>query len=171
MAAPVSIRRATVSDAAAVHRIYAPVVRETAISFEYEVPDEVELARRIAETLDRWEWLVAEHEDGVAGYAYGGSFRGRAAYRYATETSVFVDPDHQGRGVGRSLMTALLDELAGRDFTIAYAGIALPNPGSVRLHEALGFAPVGVFERAGYKFDRWHDVGFWQLDLRHRLSS
>lgn len=159
------IRDATAADAAACAAIYAPIVRNTAISFEFEIPDAAEFAARIERVQAGDPWVVAERGGVVAGYAYSTSFRVRAAYDASRETTVYVHDDHHGTGVGSALMRHLLDDLRGRGHHLAIACIALPNDGSVALHERLGFELVGVFAEAGRKFDAWHDVGFWQLRL------
>ena len=107
----------------------------------------------------------ATRDGRVAGYAYGTAHRARAAYRFSTETTVYVDAAHRRAGVGRALYEALFVALAARGLHRAYAGIALPNDGSVGLHRAVGFTPVGVFAEVGWKFDRWHDVSWWQRPL------
>jgi phosphinothricin acetyltransferase len=151
--------------AAALASIYAPLVRDTAVSFETDVPDASEMARRIESTLPRHPWLVCE-QDGVArGYAYAGRHRARAAYRWSVEVSVYVAAPAHRSGVGTGLYAALLEILASQGFHRAYAGITLPNPASVALHEALGFAPVGVFHAVGFKGGVWHDVGWWERAL------
>jgi phosphinothricin acetyltransferase len=150
-------------DAAACASIYEPYVSDSAVSFEIVPPDAAELARRIEATH---AWLVAEATDGeVTGFAYGGPHRARAAYRWATEVSVYVHQQHQRRGVGRALYGELLPLLGRQGLQVAVAGITLPNPASVALHEAIGFEPVGVYRRIGWKAGRWHDVGWWQLEL------
>lgn len=161
----VLIRTATTDDAAACAGIYAPIVRDTPISFEFDVPDAAEFAARIARVQRSDPWLVAVVDERVVGYAYSTAFRARAAYAGTRETTVYVRDDHQGTGIGSALMVSLLDELRGRGAHSAIAGIALPNDGSVALHERLGFTPVGVFREVGRKFDSWHDVGFWELLL------
>ncbi len=110
-------------------------------------------------------WLVGEEAGAVFGYAITGPFRPKDAYFATVETSVYLDPGAVGRGVGRSLYEALLTEAAGRGFHLAVAGITLPNPASVDLHEALGFEPVGVFHEVGHKHGEWRDVGFWTRPL------
>jgi phosphinothricin acetyltransferase len=156
------MRSATVEDAAAIQRIYAPVVVETAISFEDVPPTVEEMAARIASTLKTYPYLVAVSDGEVSGYAYAGRHAERAAYRYSADTTIYIAPEARGKGVGRTLYAALLADLAGRGFHAAFAGIALPNPGSVRLHETVGFEPVGVYRQVGFKFGRWHDLGWWQ---------
>jgi len=162
-----AIRDATVADAAALLDVYAPLVHHTAVSFEIDPPTVADFAGRIERAVARHAWLVAEIGGRAVGYAYGGEHRVRAAYRHAVETSVYLDAAHHGRGIGTQLYGALLPRLAARGYCNAYAGITLPNVPSVRLHESVGFEPIGVFPRVGWKFDAWHDVGWWHLALRH----
>jgi L-amino acid N-acyltransferase YncA len=152
-------------DAAAIAAIYAPNVTESIASFETRAPDAAAMQRRIETTSAAYPWLVAERGGALAGYAYGSQHRTRAAYRWAVDVTVYVDPGHRRQGVGKELYGELLPLLARQNLEIAYAGIALPNPGSVALHEAAGFTLVGVYEKVGFKFGRWHDVGWWQLRL------
>lgn len=159
---PTDIRAATVDDAAAIHRIYAPIVAETAISFEEVPPTIEEMTARIAATLKTHPFLVALSDGNVCGYVYAGPHAERAAYRQSVDTTVYIAPKARGTGVGRALYAALLSELARRGFHAAFAGIALPNPASVGLHESVGFEPVGIYREVGFKFGRWHDVGWWQ---------
>ena len=152
-------------DAARCAAIYAPFVRDTVISLEERPPDTVELAGRIEQVSRTHPWLVAELAGGVSGFAYATLHRERAAYRWAADVTVYVEPAYHRRGIGRSLYTALFDLLARQGFHVACAGITLPNQASVGLHESLGFAPVGVYRRIGFKFGAWWDVGWWQLQL------
>lgn len=161
-----SIRPATGGDAGRIAQIYEPYVRETPASFEFDPPGAEEMLGRIEAGAGPYPWFVAEADSTVIGYAYAGQFRARAAYRWSTEVSVYIDKEHQGRGVGRALMVRLLDELRTKGFANAFAGTTLPNSASVRLFESMGFEPIGVFRNAGFKFGRWHDVGWWQLPLR-----
>jgi phosphinothricin acetyltransferase len=160
-----TIRRAEPSDADRVQAIYAPIVSETAISFETTAPDVPEMRRRIEAQAERYPWLVLESDRGLLGYAYASSHRTREAYQWCVDVSVYVDPRHQRRGVGRALYAALLDLLRRQGFVNAYAGIALPNPSSVALHESFGFEPVGTYRRVGFKLGRWHDVLWLHLRL------
>ncbi len=159
---PLRIRMATGDDAAAMAEIYAPVVRDTAISFELVPPTEDEFRSRIRGFLDLAPCLVAEDGGRVVGYAYGSAFRARPAYRFSVETTVYVREGERRRGVARALYGDLLPRLQRQRFRTAIAGVTLPNPASVGLHESLGFRPVGVFHRVGFKFGAWHDVGFWE---------
>jgi L-amino acid N-acyltransferase YncA len=158
----IAIRSATVEDAPAIRAIYAPVVATTAISFEDIPPSAAEIALRIADTLAGYPYLVATRDGSVVGYAYAGPHRERSAYRFSTDVTVYVAREAHRTGVGRALYGALLPELARRGFHAAFAGIALPNAASVALHEAVGFTKVGVYREVGFKFGRWHDVGWWQ---------
>ena len=160
------IRLATPGDAPAVRAIYRPIVEETAISFELEVPSVAEVARRISATLERAPWLLCEERGELLGYAYAVPFRARPAYSWSMESSVYVDSSHQRRGVARGLYLSLLGCLREQGFHRLVAGITLPNPASVALHEDLGFEPVGSFRDVGNKFDGWHAVGFWELELQ-----
>lgn len=152
-------------DGPACATIYAPFVAGSAVSFEDVPPDGVEFARRIEALAGRYPWLVAEAQGEVAGYAYASPYRERAAYRWAVEAAVYVGADHRGQGVGKRLYRTLFDRLARQGIRTVCAGITLPNPPSVALHESVGFEPVGVYRRIGYKQGRWQDVGWWQLQL------
>ena len=160
-----SIRLATVEDASQIQSIYAPIVAETAVSFELEPPGVEEMRRRIQTTLLTLPWVVCEW-DGVVGYAYAGLFRSRPAYQWSVEVSVYVHASHRGKGVGRALYTSLFECLRVQGYRTALAGIVLPSPTSVALHERVGFRSVGVFHHVGYKLGAWHDVGWWELSLQ-----
>ena len=153
-------------DAAAIAAVYAPSVEPGVASFEAAAPGEAEMRRRIAEGSRDYPWLVAERDGAVAGYAYGGQHRSRAAYRWTVEVTVYVDARLQRSGVGRELYEALLPLLARQRLHLAVAGITLPNDASVALHEAVGFRPVGIYREIGHKNGAWHDVGWWQAQLR-----
>ena len=161
-----TIRVATEGDAAAVAAIYAPYVRDTAISFEVEPPSEDEMRRRIRETLQCWPWLVCERDAAVIGYAYASQHRSRAAYQWSADVSVYIHADAHRRGVGSALYTSLLEIVRLQGFYNAYGGITLPNAGSVGLHESFGFRPVGVYRAVGFKLGAWHDVGWWHLAVQ-----
>ena len=153
-------------DAAACARIYAPFVEDEVASFEEVAPDAAEMARRIAQTSRTHPWLVLERDGELAGFAYGTQHRARAAYRWAADVSVYVDPAHHGRGAGRALYAELLELLRAQGIYTVCAGITLPNPASVALHESFGFALVGVYRGIGFKAGAWRDVGWYQLALR-----
>jgi L-amino acid N-acyltransferase YncA len=152
-------------DAAACASVYAPFVEECPTSFEERPPTAAEMADRIARTATTHPWLVAEAGGDVVGYAYACPHRERPAYRWAVEVSVYVAGDRQGSGLGRRLYEALIAQLRRQRFHVALAGITLPNDASVALHEHLGFVPVGILRRIGWKAGAWRDVGWWQLEL------
>jgi phosphinothricin acetyltransferase len=166
-----NVRVAGAADAAAVAAIYAPYVLETAISFEETPPSAEEMAARIAASLRTHPFLVFEDQGGVAGYAYASPHVARAAYRWSANVSVYVAGDAHRRGIGRMLYASLLAILRRQGFHAAFAGIALPNDKSVGLHERLGFAHLGTYREVGFKFGRWHDVGWWRLGLADGLPS
>lgn len=159
------VRDATAADAPACAAVYAPYVTGTATSFEAVPPSDDEMARRMATALDGHAWLVAERDGELLGYAYGGQFRTREAYRWSCETTVYLRLGVRRTGAGRALYTALLDRLAARGYRRAFAAVTLPNDASVGLHRALGFDDVGVLRRVGFKDGRWHDVAWFQRPL------
>jgi phosphinothricin acetyltransferase len=162
---PGTVRDAVPVDAARCAEIYAAYVRDTAISFETDPPDAAEMAQRIAAAQREHAWLVLEDGDGVSGYAYGGPFMSRAAYRWSATVSVYLDGGRRRSGGGRALYTALFDRLAERGIRTVLAGVALPNEASEGLHVALGFQPAGTYRRVGWKLGRWHDVAWYQKHL------
>jgi L-amino acid N-acyltransferase YncA len=163
--AGLAVRRATVEDAAACQAIYAPYVRDTVISFETDPPSVTEMRDRMERCLETHEWLVLDDQDGVCGYAYATPLRSRAAYRWACEVSVYVEPGRRRTGAGRLLYDALFPRLVDRGYLMALAGMTLPNPASEGLHRAVGFEPIGTWRRIGWKFEQWHDVLWMQRQL------
>lgn len=159
------VRPARPEDAEACRAIYAPIVADTVISFETEPPDAAEMAARIARILRTHPWLVAERDGAVIGYAYASLHRDRAAYRWSVDVTAYVAEAARGSGVGRALYDRLIRVLRRQGYRAAFAGVTLPNPASVALHEAVGFKPVGVYPHVGYKHGRWRDTGWWGLVL------
>jgi L-amino acid N-acyltransferase YncA len=166
-----AIRLAQESDAESIQRIYAPFVVHTAVSFETEPPSVDEMRSRMLKILARLPWLVCEWNGGVIGYAYASLHRERAAYGWSVDVTVYIHEELRRHGVGKALYASLFQVLRLQGFYNAYAGVTLPNPGSVGLHEAMGFKPVGVYRAVGYKLGRWHDVGWWQLALRDHSTA
>ena len=162
------IRLATAADGAAIAAIYRPYVEATHFTFEEATPAIDAIAGRMSNPLH--PCLVLEESATVVGYASTAPMRNRAAYRWSVETGIYLSPQAQGRGLGRRLLAAHLDLLEQRRFVTAIAGIALPNAGSVALHEKLGFALAGVERGVGFKLGRWVDVGRWQRDLAPRQA-
>ena len=160
------IRPATQTDSIAIARIYNHYIRNTAITFEEEPVASSEIAGRIGKVLSTpLPYLVAAPGDQVVGYAYASRWHERSAYRFSVETTIYLDPEHLGDGLGTRLYTVLLDQLKDRGLHSAIGGIALPNPASIALHESLGFRKVAHYREVGFKFDRWIDVGYWQRVL------
>lgn len=156
------VRSATSADAEACRAIYAPFVTDSWVSFEEEVPSTEDMVARILANSASHAWLVAEQGGHIAGYSYGSAHRTREAYRLSCDVAVYVDPDFARRGMGRALYDTLLPALKIRGYHAAFAGIALPNPGSIGLHEVCGFTSVGVYREVGWKLGGWRDVGWWQ---------
>jgi L-amino acid N-acyltransferase YncA len=150
-------------DAAASAAIYAPYVINTVISFEEVAPSPAQIADRMRAAQ---VWLVAETDGAVVGFAYGSRHHERAAYRWAADVAIYVSGEHQGQGVGRALYGQLIERLAAAGLRTLCAGVTQPNAASNGLHEALGFEPVGTYRRIGWKNGSWHDVRWFQLDLR-----
>ncbi len=156
----VHIRDAGAADIAAIAAIYAVEVTDFVNTYEYEVPDEAEMLRRMQDILARgFPYLVAEIDGQVAGYAYANTYRSRIAYQWTVENSVYVDARFQGRGVGSALLQALIDACTARGYRQMVAVIGEPtNTASIRLHERFGFQLVGVFRGLGRKHGRWLDT-------------
>ena len=153
-----TIRLAELLDGPIGAEIYRPAVTARATSFELAAPDGEEMSHRIATSLQRLPWLVAQEGDSVIGYAYASPHRTRAAYQWSVEVSAYVDEGAHGRGVGRALYEALMRVLVVQGYRNAYAGITVPNDASEGFHRGLGFTHVGVFRHVGFKLGRWHDV-------------
>ena len=159
------LRDAVPGDAVACATLYAPYVESTTVSFEQEPPDAAEMACRIAAAQAEHAWLVAERAGRVVGYAYGGAWRTRPAYRRTCEVSVYVDAADHGHGVGRSLYTALLQRMREVGMREAVGGATMPNDASEALHRSLGFEVVGTFRAVGFKQGQWCDVRWFQKSL------
>ncbi|MBF0276239.1 MAG: N-acetyltransferase [SAR324 cluster bacterium] len=163
---PFMLRVASKGDARNILKIYSSYVTKTCISFEETPPSIFEMERRIEQSLPTFPWIVAVSENKLLGYAYATAFRSRAAYQWSVETSVYLDPEYFQKGFGMKLYRTLIQILKNQGFFSAYAGIALPNPSSIRLHEKLGFLPKGIYTRAGFKLNQWVDISWWQLELQ-----
>jgi L-amino acid N-acyltransferase YncA len=160
------LRTATPADAAVISGIYNHYVRHTVVTFEEEAVFEADMAKRIAEVLEAGRpWFVWEENGKVLGYSYASGWKSRCSYRFSLETTVYLDKDALGRGLGTKLYTALIEALRATKTHALIGGIALPNAGSVALHEKLGFTKIGHFKEVGWKFDQWIDVGYWELVL------
>lgn len=159
------IRLATTADAAAICSIYNRYVAETTVTFETDAVPANVMSTRIAEVTASYPWLVFERDGALGGYAYANRWRPRAAYRHSVESTIYLARNFQRQGIGTQLYTELIARLRAQGIHQMIGGVALPNPGSVALHERLGFRKVAHFAEVGRKFDRWIDVGYWQLGL------
>ena len=160
-----SIRQATPADATEICAIYNSHVTNTIVSFETRSVDTKEMTARIQEKLAHHDWLIAEQEREIVGYAHYGPFRARAAYKHTVESTIYVADKAHRRGFGKHLYGALIDSAKAKGYRELIGVIALPNPASVALHQRMGFEEVGVLKKIGHKFDTYIDVGLWQLSL------
>jgi phosphinothricin acetyltransferase len=162
----ISIRSASASDSEALARIYNHYIRTSVITFEESEVTPQEMASRMAKIHQlSLPWLVAENAGVVIGYTYASKWRERSAYRFAVESSVYLDPARTAQGIGSQLYRELIANLRAKPVHRVIGGIALPNASSVALHERLGFKKVAHFQEVGFKFDHWVDVAYWQLAL------
>ena len=160
------IRQATLSDAKAIADIYNYYITNTVITFEIEPISVEEMEQRIATVLERYDWIVYENDQhDVVGFAYYSFYRPRAAYNNTVESTIYLQPNELGKGVGTALLIALLERCKQQNYHAMIAGIALPNERSVQLHEKHGFQKVGEFIEVGYKQERWINIGYWELLL------
>jgi phosphinothricin acetyltransferase len=160
------IRIAHAADAEAIHAIYAPTIAHTAITFETALPGADAMRERILTRLKQYPWLVWEDAGEVLAYAYATRFRERAAYDWIAETSIYVHENARRRGIARKLYATLLDVMRLQGINQAVGVITMPGEVSVALHETMGFAPAGIWRKAGYKLGQWWDVGVWQKELQ-----
>jgi L-amino acid N-acyltransferase YncA len=162
----VMVRSAAAADAEAIARIYNYYIQNTVITFEEESVSAQVMTARVAEVQGlSLPWLVAEVDKAIVGYAYASKWKGRSAYRYSVETTIYLEHGCEGRGIGMVLYSALLPILRERGSHVAIGGAAVPNEASAALHEKLGFEYVGTFRQVGFKHGRWVDVAYWQLVL------
>lgn len=175
----IEIRNATADDAPALLEIYSHYVKNTAISFEWEVPTFENFRARIIKTLESYPYLVAELDKKIVGYAYAGEFVGRAAYKYSAELTIYLDKDVRGRGIGKKLYNELESRLNERGIKNLYACIAYSEVedefltlASLNFHERLGFKICGKFTDCGFKFGRWYSM-VWMEKLigRHKTEA
>jgi L-amino acid N-acyltransferase YncA len=164
--AGIMLRQATIADSETIARIYNHYILNTTITFEEQEVSAHQISARISDVAAAsLPWLVAEESDKVIGYAYATKWRARSAYRFSVESTIYLEQNSIGLGLGSRLYRSLIDELKKRKIHAVMGGIALPNPNSIALHEKLGFNKVAQFKDVGYKFNKWIDVGYWQLVL------
>jgi phosphinothricin acetyltransferase len=159
------IRDITLNDAEACTQLYNYYILNTVVTFEEEVITAMDMQNRIKETIDSLPWIVFEENNTILGYAHASKWKGRCAYRFTAETTVYLDEKARGRGIGSQLYSELINRLKALNYHTAIGGIALPNDASVALHEKMGFIKVAQFRETGRKMGRWIDVGYWQVIL------
>lgn len=160
-----TVRMAVPEDAESLLAIYAPYIRETCITFEYEVPSVREFRSRMEEVLKSYPWLVCEQDGGPAAYAYAHRYMTRAAYQWDAELSVYTDRNRTGQGIGRALYTALMEILKLQNVKNVYGIVTSPNPPSEALHYAMGFSLMGVSRKTGFKQGHWIDVSWFERSI------
>ncbi|MBQ4051345.1 MAG: N-acetyltransferase [Oscillospiraceae bacterium] len=173
------IRFAVKEDAAAIREIYAPYVTDTAVTFEYDVPDEAEFVCRIENTLKEYPYLVGVENGRVIGYAYAGSFHSRAAYKHSAEVSIYLERSQHGKGIGSLLYRELEKILIRQNVFLLCACITVTErendahltDASVRFHRKNGYALVGKHELCGYKFDKWYSIVWMEKLIAERVSD
>jgi phosphinothricin acetyltransferase len=166
------IRFAQPEDAAGIHGIYAPFVRNSAITFDFEEPTVEAMAQRINATLSQYPWLVYEASDGgIAGFAYASALRNKRAYQWTIEPTIYLDANHRGQGVGRQLYEAMFNVLRLQGYIWAYACLTSPGQQSAAFHKKLGFEPIATFEQVGYKLGRWWDVAWWRRAIQRPCDA
>lgn len=160
------IRQAVAGDAEPIARIYAHYIAQSFITFEEQPVSPQDISARLGEvSAGGYPWLVAEEPGGIVGYAYADKWKGRCAYRFCAESTIYLTPGQSGRGLGSALYRVLIERLRAMKLHVVVGCIALPNERSVALHEKLAFRKVAHFEEVGFKFGQWVDVGYWQLLL------
>ncbi len=161
------IRAAKAEDAAHLLDIYTPYVQNTAITFEYEVPSVEEFRNRMVHTMEKYPYLLLQQGEEIHGYAYASAFKGRSAYDWAVETSIYVKEGAHGKGIGKKLYAALEEILAAQHIINVNACIAYPNPESISFHEKYGYKTVAHFTKCGYKLGKWYDMIWMEKMLGH----
>lgn len=170
MPIPFDIRPVHSDDAKDLLEIYAPIVLNTATSFETEVPSTLTFKERIKLYSKKSPWLVATNGDKVIGYAYATDHRSRQAYQWSQEVTVYIHQDYRKQGIAEALYLKLLNLMKALGFRKAIAVITLPNEASILLHKKLGFNPIGEMTNIGYKLEKWHSTSWWDMDLQPDTS-
>ena len=161
----VVVRVAEKQDTSDIITIYTPYVLSHATTFETQVPTSEEMEKRVSLYLERYPWLVCSLDNRVIGYVYASAYKDREAYQWSCECSVYLLLEFQGKGIAKELYKVLFTILKEQGFRSILAGITLPNPSSVKLHEGFGFKYLAVYENIGYKLDSWQSVGWWRLQI------
>lgn len=166
-----SIRLISENDSHEVLNIYKPYVLNTIVSFEYEPPSEDEFLLRIQNNISEYPWLVCLHGHKIIGYSYASKHRYRTAYQWSCESTVYLLTEYHRKGIARILYKTLFSILNIQGYFNVYAGVSLPNEKSVGFHQSVGFRKVGIYEKVGYKFNKWHDVEWFQFQLQKHIVN
>lgn len=159
------VRACTLADIPSLCGIYNHYIAHTAITFEESPVSVTDMQKRVENTMQLFPWLVYEENEKILGYAYASKWKDRSAYQYTAEVTVYLHPEHCGKGIGSILYTSLIEQLANKNIHSLLACIAIPNIASEKIHEQFGFRQVAHFREVGFKFGRWLDVGYWQKNL------
>lgn len=159
------IRDVILSDAKRIHKIYNNYVEDSRATFQEQSLSLKEIEAQIQRIVKNYPWIVYQERDQIVGYTYADKWKEKTAYRYTVETSIYLDPEHLGKGIGSKLKESMIKELKTRGFHTVISAISLPNPASIAMCEKFGFQKVGQLKEIGYKFNEWIDVGYWQLLL------
>jgi len=159
------IRSVEPKDAREIVDIYNFYINNTDITFEEQPVSVDEMERRIRDVTAKYPWLVIEEDGEILGYAYSSKYRERSAYRYTAELTIYMKNGEEGKGLGAELMRRVIEETRGGGIHTLISAIAIPNERSVAIHEKFGFEKAGHLKDVGFKFDRWIDVGYWELVL------
>jgi len=165
-----NLRLAKPEDAEKILKVLAPYIRDTAINFEYEVPDTEEYAKHIESISRKYPYIVCEIEGEIVGFAYASAHRSKSAYMWNAELSVYVDKDYLRLGIGHSLYSALIDILKLQNFENVYGVVTIPNENSEWLHRSMGFELVAVYRKTGFKLGRWHDVAWYVKYIGNHIT-
>jgi len=157
------IRNIQPVDASQICDIYNYYIQNTVVTFEEKLLEVEEMKKRILNISEKFPWIVYEENGVIIGYAYACEWKPRTAYKYSVETTIYLKPELHRNGMGTLLYSHLINILKKRDIHAAIGGIALPNKASIALHEKLGFRKIGQFKEVGFKFNKWIDVGYWEL--------
>lgn len=165
------VRLATLEDAQAILDIYTPYITNSNITFEYTVPTVDEFKNRMEIIMQKYPYIVAVCNEKIVGYAYAHEHKERAAYQWNVETSIYVNEELKHQGIGTLLYSKLLQILKVQNIQNVYACVTLPNENSEKIHCAFGFDLIGRFHETGYKFDKWHDVGWFELHIGNKSEQ
>lgn len=164
------IRSVTNEDAKQICDIYNYFIKNTIITFEEDAVSQIEMEKRISEITASLPWFVYEENNQIIGYAYASKWKGRCAYRFSAESTVYIKNEVIGMGIGTQLYKKLIDELHNKNIHAVIGGVALPNARSQKLHKKLGFKKVARFYEVGFKCNKWIDVEYWELILKRNTQ-